>query len=253
MTAKIEMLCHYPVKGLSAQRLDHVTLSPGQGFPLDRAFGFARRGSGFDPENPRPLPKGKFVVLARDAGLALLETRYDDGTQMLHIGEAGFDTRTPEGREGAAAAIAAHLGYEADMQPTLHSAGPHKFTDVSVVSEAMMNAVSLINVDSVADFAQKVKMDISPARFRGNILFSGTAPFDELNWEGREVRIGEARLRVLLRTQRCPATEVNLETGARDIDLPGALRQHYGHKDMGIYAEVVQGGRIAPGDALNLL
>ncbi|WP_370399683.1 MOSC domain-containing protein [Sulfitobacter sp. JB4-11] len=253
MTARIEMLCHYPVKGLSAQQLDHVTLATGQGFPLDRAFGFARPGSGFDPQNPKPLPKGKFVVLARDAALARLVTRFDEDTQMLHIADEAFDTQSPEGRDAAAACIAQHLDYPPDMQPTLQSAGPHKFTDVSVVSEKMMNAVSLINIDSVAEFARAVGMDISPARFRANILFSGTAPFDELNWEAREVAIGEARLRVLLRTQRCPATEVNLETGARDIDLPRALQQRYGHKDMGVYAEVSQGGRIAPGDTLELL
>lgn len=250
MSATVEMLCHYPVKGLSAQRLDHVTLAPGQGFPLDRAFGFARPGSGFDPDNPKPLPKGKFVVLARDETLALLDTRYDDATQMLHIGRDAFDTQTAEGRDAAAAAISAHLGYTDDMQPTLYSAAPHKFTDVSVVSEAMMNAVSLINADTVAAFAYTVQMDISPARFRGNIVFSGMAAFAELEWEGREITVGEAKMRVARRTQRCPATEVNLETGERDIDLPRALQEHYGHRDMGIYAEVTQGGRIAPGDAL---
>lgn len=253
MSATVEMLCHYPVKGLSAQRLDHVILTPGQGFPLDRAFGFARPGSGFDPDNPKPLPKGKFVVLARDETLALLDTRYDNATQMLHIGRDVFDTQTAEGRDAAAAAISAHLGYADDMQPTLYSAAPHKFTDVSVVSEAMMNAVSLINADTVSAFAETVKMDISPARFRGNILFSGMPAFAELEWEGREITVGETKMRVVRRTQRCPATEVNLETGERDIDLPRALEQHYGHRDMGIYAEITQGGRIAPGDSLAVI
>lgn len=253
MSAKIETLWYYPVKGLSAQPLTEVSLAPGEGFPLDRAFGFARPGSGFDPDNPKPLPKGKFVVLARDAALACLKTRYDDGTGMLHIGDETFDTQDAQGRDAAAACIATHLGYDPDMYPSLQSAGPHKFTDVSVVSAQMMNAVSLVNIDSVADFSRTVGMDISPARFRANIHFSGIAPFDELNWEGRELTIGQARLRVLLRTQRCPATEVNLETGTRDIDLPRALLEHYGHKDMGIYAEVIEGGRIAPGDALTLL
>ena len=253
MSAKIEMLCHYPVKGLSAQELDHVTLAPGQGFPLDRAFGFARPGSGFDPQNPKPLPKGKFVVLARDAGLALLDTRFEDDTQMLHIADVAYDTQPAEGREAAAAAISTHLGYGAEMTPTLHSAAPHKFTDVSVVSEAMMNAVSLINIDSVTAFSATVQMDISPARFRANILFSGTPPFAELEWEARQIAIGEVRMQVVRRTQRCPATQVNLTTGERDIDLPAALQEHYGHRDMGIYAQVTQGGRIAPGDALHLV
>jgi uncharacterized protein YcbX len=257
MSAVIEMLCQYPVKGLSAQQLDQVTLVEGQGFPFDRAFGFARPGSGFDPENPRPLPKGKFVVLARDAALALLRTRYDAATETLHIGTGGqsqaFDVTTATGRDAAAACIADHLGYDADMRPTLQSAGPHKFTDVSVVSEAMMNAVSLINIDSVAQLAETLEVGIDPARFRANILFSGIPPFEELDWVDRDIAIGQARLRVVLRTQRCPATEVNPDTGVRDIDLPRALQQHYGHRDMGVYAQVIRGGRIAPGDRLTVL
>ena len=253
MPATVEMLCHYPVKGLSAQPLDQVTLHPGQGFPLDRAFGFARPGSGFDPENPKPLPKGKFVVLARDAALAQLKTRYDDASGKLTIDGQAFSANTPEGRRDAAARIAQHLGYTDDMVPTLQSAGPHRFTDVSVVSPQMMNAISLINIDSVTAFSETIGHQISPARFRGNILFSGMNPFEELTLEARLIAIGEARLRVLRRTRRCPATEVNLETGARDVDVPAALEEHYGHRDMGIYAEVIEGGRIAPGDALTVL
>ena len=68
----IQNLYRYPIKGLSAEPLESVDLQNGSGFPLDRALGFARPGSGFDPENPKPLEKTKFVVLARDAGLATL-------------------------------------------------------------------------------------------------------------------------------------------------------------------------------------
>lgn len=255
-TGTITNLFHYPVKGLSAQPLQRVDLEPGKGFPLDRAFGFARPNSGFDPDNPRPLPKTKFVVLARDAGLALLDTRYDPDTKGLSIKakgqEAEFDTETEDGRMQAAAFIASALDLPEDMQPTLYSAQPHRFTDVSVVSPEMMNAISLINADSCAAFSDKVGQDVSPMRFRGNIVFTGLAPFSELDLVGKQARIGEAEIRFVQRTRRCPATQVNLETGERDLDVPRLLRDHYGHSDLGIYAEVLQGGRIAPGDTLQL-
>jgi hypothetical protein len=146
-----------------------------------------------------------------------------------------------------------HLGFDADQQPTLYSADPHKFTDVSVVSAKMMNAVSLINLDSVADFAAAIGAQVSPDRFRANILFSGITPWSELDWVDREITIGAARLRVILRTKRCPATQVNLETGQRDLDVPKLLRDTVGHSDMGVYAEVIEGGAIRPGDALRSL
>jgi uncharacterized protein YcbX len=259
MRGQVRNLYNYPIKGLSAQALDRVTLVPGQGFPLDRAFGFARPGSGFDPHNPKPLPKTRFVVLARDAALAALETCFDPATQTLCVARGGqggqaatFDIATDAGRVAAAAYLSDYLGYPPDMRPTLYSAAPHKFTDVSVRSPQMMNAVSLINADSVAQFADAVGAEVSPARFRANIVFSGIPPMAELDWVGREITIGAARLRVLLRTKRCAATEVNLATATRDLDVPRLLHAQFGHSDMGIYAEVVAGGEIGPEDALVL-
>ena len=64
--------------------------------------------------------------------------------------------------------------------------------------------------------------------------------------------LGKARVRVFKRTQRCAATEVNPETAERDAKPPKVLLQTYGHADMGIYAEVLEGGRVAVGDALEL-
>ena len=55
---------------------------------------------------------------------------------------------------------------------------------------------------------------------------------------------------MLKRTQRCAATEVNPQTAERDLRVPFLLRKHYGHLDMGIYAEIVQGGAIEPGSRI---
>lgn len=256
MTFTLSSLHHYPIKGLSGASLDGVSLVPGQGFPLDRSFGFARPGSGFDPANPAPLPKTKFVVLARDPRLALVSSQYDAeaGTLLLNTPERRgvFDITSEAGCDEAAAFVAAHLGLKADEVPTLYSASPHRFTDVSVVSPQMMNAVSLINLDSVAAFGDEIGAKVDPARFRGNITFSGAASHSELDWVGRTLEIGDVRLKVVKRTKRCAATQVNLQTGMCDLDVPALLHAQLGHMDMGIYAEVVHGGQIAPGDVMRL-
>lgn len=256
MTGILRNLYHYPIKGLSAQALDAVSLRVGEGFPMDRMLGFARQGSGFDPTNPRPLPKSKFVVLAQDAGLATLRTTYDPEAAVLTIAGAGrrqFDLSTDTGSAAAARHLAEHLDYAPDAHPQLCAAAPHRFTDVSVVSANLMNAVSLINLDSVAALSAQVGQEVSAQRFRGNIVFSGLPAFSELDWVGRQIRIGEVTLKGVLRTKRCPATQVNLDTGTRDLDVPALLRKHYGHADMGIYCEVLTAGTIQPGDAIELL
>jgi len=45
---------------------------------------------------------------------------------------------------------------------------------------------------------------------------------------------------------------VNPDTAERDAKPPRALREHYGHADLGVYAEVLDGGRVAVGDPLEL-
>ena len=55
------------------------------------------------------------------------------------------------------------------------------------------------------------------------------------------------------RIARCPATEVNPETAERDADPVKELRALYGHVDLGIHAEVIEGGKFAVGDAIEVL
>ncbi len=258
MTTVVTQLCSYPIKGLSAQEHRSVSLTEGQGFPGDRMFGFARADSGFDPENPAPLPKDRFLVLARDPGLAALNTEFDGGTQQLRITDPGgqvraFDLTSSEGQAAAVELLMAHLEMDPAKRAFLAHAFPHRFTDVSVVSPQMMNAVSVLNLNSVQTFGEDIGVELHPARFRANITLKGWPAFSELDAVGREFQIGAARFRVLKRTQRCAATEVNPLSATRDAAIPRLLRQTYGHMDMGIYAEVLTQGEIQVGDAVSAL
>ena len=257
MQGRVEALYTYPIKGLSARPLQSVDMSAGQGFPGDRLFGFAKANSGFDPDDPKPMPKTGFVVLAQHARLAGLDTSFD-GTTGEFVANAAdgetlrFDLSAENGKRQAADFLTMLLGLPEAERPQFVEGSPHRFTDVSVVSETMMNAVSLINLDSVEAFGARIGETVDPMRFRANVYFRGWPPFAELDLVDREIHVGQARLKVLLRTQRCAATEVNPRTAERDLRVPYLLRKHYGHLDMGIYAEVVGGGAIAPGEAISV-
>lgn len=250
---RIAQLCRYPVKGLSAEPLDHLTLAAGEGVPGDRLFGFARYNSGFDPANPQPLPKDRFVVLLKEAGLARLETRFDAATQVLEIVSAGiahgFDMQDPSARIKAARFLHDTLKLADPEPPVFVSAAPHRFTDVSVVSPQMMSAISVLNLASVREMESRIGAKIHPARFRANIVIDGLDPFAELDAIGSILSLGDVSLRILSRTKRCSATEVNPETAERDLKLPYLLRKHLGHMDMGVYVEVVAGGTLSVGQS----
>ena len=119
-----------------------------------------------------------------------------------------------------------------------------------MVSTALMNAVSIVNLASVRAFAERIGAPVDPLRFRANIYVDGWPPFSELELGDGEVTIGAVRLKVTMRTKRCAATEVNPVTARRDIPVPRLLVRTYGHPDMGVYADVLTDGTVRPGDAV---
>jgi uncharacterized protein YcbX len=255
MQGTIRNLYHYPIKGLTAQSLTEAELRQGEGFPFDRIFGFARYDSGFDVKDPRPLPKDRFIVLVKEERLAGLETCFDPIKRHLKINIRGncaleADLSSKEGISQAVSFFSTMFDLDRDKRPIFAHSGVHRFTDVSVVSAAMMNAVSLINLDSVRDFEKRIGRPVDPMRFRANIYFDGWPPFSELELVDKELSVGQVRLKVVMRTRRCAATEVDPRTARRDIPVPRLIMSTYDHPDMGVYAEVIGDGTIRPGDTV---
>jgi GntR family transcriptional regulator / MocR family aminotransferase len=66
----------------------------------------------------------------------------------------------------------------------------------------------------------------------------------------RDIVVGDTLMRVDRRNGRCGATNVNPANGRRDLDIPGSLRAAFGHKDLGVYLVVREGGKLAIGDTV---
>lgn len=253
MNLQIETLYRYPVKGLSPERLDAAELAAGGYFPGDRLFAVENGPSGFDPADSRHQPKIKFLMLMRHETLACLDTRYDAESGTLTIRHGGAvvargDLGTPEGR-------AAIEGFLSEYMPdalrgparVLVAPAGFRFTD------SARGFVSLLNLASVAAVEDMTGAAVDPLRFRANLHVSGLEPWAELDLVGRTLTGSDGVvLRVLKRTERCAATNVDPATGIRDLTIPHTLSRHLGHTDCGIYAEVIAGGMLRPGDALRV-
>src|SRR6516165_411721 len=85
MAATVTAIYRYPVKGLSAEKLERVSLTPGECLPHDRRFAIALGSTPFDPQRPEWLPKTHFIMLMRDEKLAQLQTRFDTESGVLAI------------------------------------------------------------------------------------------------------------------------------------------------------------------------
>jgi len=90
-------------------------------------------------------------------------------------------------------------------------------------------------------------------RFRANLYVRGWPAWRELELMGHEIRIGGVRLRVTRNIVRCAATNVDPVTTERDMNIPKTLMDRFGHAHCGIYAEVIAGGDMAPGDKIEIL
>lgn len=250
---RIAAIQYYPVKGLSAQPLDQVTLDPGQTLPHDRRFAIVHGASTFDSADPAWKPKTNFLALVRDERLATLDARYDPATCSLVLNRAGKPVArgkidTPMGRILIDQFIGAYMAGAAPPPPyKLVEAPGHAFTDIPE------KAVSLINLASVRDIERVTKRPVNPLRFRGNLHLEGLEPWVERGWPGRRLRVGGAVLEVFKTTIRCAATEVNPATADRDMNVVKALKTGFGHAECGVYATVLEGGPIATGDRVELL
>jgi len=249
----IKRLNRFPIKGMTAEPLTSVTLSAGEGIPGDRLYGFARYNSGFNPENPQPLPKQRFVVLANEAKLAGLTSHFNQDSLQLDIivneQTHHFDMTTPDGCKRAELFLHTTLSLSDKEPPVFVSSSPHRFTDVSVDSVEMMNAISVLNLASVRELEKMIDAEIDPARFRANIEIDGLPPFAELEAVGTTLSFDGVEMKIVARTQRCAATEVNPASAERDVKIPYLINQNLGHADMGVYASVMSGGELSVGQS----
>lgn len=251
-SARIVGLYRYPVKGLSPEALAEVRLEPGETFPNDRAFAIENGKHDFDPAAPKHYPKIKFLMLMRDERLARLKTRYEDASSTLHISLDGEEVLranllSGEGAKALEDFMSAYMSTELRGAPRLvHAPG---FSH----SDAPAKLVSFINMGSVRALEEKIGAHVHPLRFRGNAYLDGLAPFEDHGWVGKRFTIGEVEFEGVHRTERCAATNVDPETGARDMEIPKTLLQHWNHSDLGLYAVVKTPGVLRPGDLVTLL
>ena len=252
MHGTVASICRHPVKGLTPEQLSSVRLEAGAYFPHDRLYAIEVGPSGFDPENPKHISKQRFTVLARFPALARIKTRLDDATGTFHLGDAhgfGVETRlhTEEGRATVERFLQAFLGEEAPGKlRVLESPQGYRFMDHP------QGYISVMNLASVRAVEQAIGQPVDPLRFRANIYVDGLKPWAEDEWiVGQRMQLGAAGLAMFKPIVRCVATHVNLDTGERDIDMVGQLREHFGRDTLGNYFSIIKDGAVKAGDVFS--
>jgi GntR family transcriptional regulator / MocR family aminotransferase len=248
-TPLVRQIYRYPIKGLSPQPLSNVLMESRKPLPHDRIFALARPGAGVDREATRWAKKGQFVTLMLDEALAQVKTSLDVETLELTITSDNqqlmVSNLDDERERGKVEAFFHRLVPGLSEAPTLVRADGH-FMNKSD------NVISLINLATVRDLEERWGFDIDPLRFRANIYVDGARPWEESDWIGRDIRFGDVRCHVDSSISRGGAINVNPMSGRRDVDIPGALRSTFGHRDLGVYLITTKGGELRVGDPVTV-
>ena len=243
-----------PVKGLRLRQLDEAEVTV-DGIPGDRAFFLV------DPDgtmvNAKRLGPLVTVVADHDAVVGRLALRFPDGREVagdVELGEPvdvrffGIALRARPVRGLFSAALSDHAG--APLR--LVAAPPER----PGVDRGRDGAVTLLSRASLERLREESDADdeVDARRFRMTFGVDGVTAHAEDGW--RDVRVGEALVRVTGNVGRCAVTTRHAETGI--VDFPtlhhlAAYRRTVETTEplpFGVHARVLEPGRVRVGDAV---
>lgn len=251
MAFTVSELAIAPVKGLRLTRCDAVDLTR-RGPVGDRAFVVI--DDGLDLVRTPRTPALLQVEPSHDAATGELRLRFPGGHEVAAVPEPGetastsfYDGRRATGRRVAgplADALSEHLGRRvALLALDPERRGADDFP-VTLMSTASLTALGEALDDGTPD----------PRRFRMTITLDGTDAWEEHGWPGRELEVGEARLRIADPVPRCVVTTRDPQDGRVDAPILRALAQLRGPDDVtfGVWCEVARPGHVRRGDRAEL-
>ena len=110
--------------------------------------------------------------------------------------------------------------------PKLVEAGDSTFADVPKPYVSNLSTASLNEIERVA------RRSIQIQRFRGNLVVDDAERWEERDWPGRTLRIGDTELHVEELIARCAATNKDPKSAARDMNIPLLLERGFGHTEL---------------------
>ncbi|MEP3299173.1 MAG: MOSC domain-containing protein [Pseudoruegeria sp.] len=248
MTPRLVDIWRHPIKAHGREALAQVTLSEGSALPWDRAWAVTHEKSKADGTGWAQC--ANFSRAASAPNLQAVDCRFDETTgliTLMHQDKADL-TFDPDGDTQA------FLKWIKPLMPEERAASTGLFrVDGVSLTDSTFPSISLNNLASHRAVADALGQHLSPLRWRGNLWLDDLSPWEEKNWVGKDIRIGEAILEIREEITRCKTTMANIKTGERDADTLGALRSQWGHQEFGVYGVVKQGGQIKRGDTVEII
>lgn len=266
MVGRVQTIRRYPVKSMLGEEIDDALVTS-EGVLGDRAYALvdAETGKVASAKNPRRWPRmfefaAAYASEVRDAavrislpdGTAITSDASDAESRLsaaigrpVRLARSGFEGATAE-------------GYWPDFEWLAHRDQVFEFAfpPRTFFDGAPIHLVTSATLDRLRQLAPASQFDA--ARFRPNFVIEttdGSAGFVEEEWVGRVIQLGASPGAVRLRLER-PAPRCVMTTLAQDAlpKDPNVLRTAVCENggNVGVYATVVQAGRVRWGNNVYL-
>ncbi len=249
---KLTDIWRHPIKSLGRERLANVALETGSAMPFDRRWAINHEASKFDQTAPTWVSCANFIRGAKVPGLMAIEASIDETSHIVSLTHPDLPAIAVNPDDPADAAKL--IDWIAPLVPKDRAAPTGlAHTPKSAFTDHADQTVTIANHASLRSMSDTLGINLDPRRFRINLwLDDGLTPWEEFNWVGQRVQIGDAAFEVVDRVERCRATEANPNTGVIDFPTQKAMIEAFGHKDFGVHAVVKSSGTIAIGDQMSL-
>ena len=259
MNCTITSIHYCPVKSISFQSTDSCEIKKNIGILGDRNFAFSKdldtnEAKLFEKSPEKRKGKwNKILTLKNSPVLNKYNFLFKDDHLTLTFKDKEVLTININEISGRQELVNKIIELESSLKEpiVLMRNKEFPFFDTSVSNKVdFVNSVSLLNIQSINDFQNKIDKDIEISRFRGNIYVDGIKAWEERNWIGKIIKINDVSFKVEKNIPRCVAINLKPNTDDNSINLLQSLKKSYDHFEMGIYLVALDDGKIEIGNKI---
>ena len=257
MSCFISSIHSYPVKSLSCTILNTCTVKKNFGILNDRVFSFTRN---IDYERAKLIEKyphkrklNLFLTLKNSPLLNKYKFIYDKNVLTLFKGKNKLISVSSKDFQNYKLICNKLIELEESLLKPIFLLRNETFPFFDTThSKQIYNTISLINLNSIKDFENKINSNIEFERFRSNFYIDGLNSWEERSWIDKIITINNIKFKVHKHIARCSAINLKPNTDKKTINLPFELKKLYNHIDMGVYLIPLEDGKINLGDNVAL-
>ena len=253
MSAIITSIHNCPVKSISFQNIEKCKINKNIGIEGDRVFAFSQnldldQSKQFE-KNPE-VRKGKWnkiVTLKNTPVFNKYNFLYENNKLTLTIKDKEIITINVNDSNERDNLVKKLIELEGSLKNDIRLMrnDEHPFYDTSISNKSMFkNSISLLNINSIKDFENKIDRKIEKSIFRANLYFDGIEAWAERKWIDKTLKINNVSFKVEKNIPRCVAINLKPKSDDNSFNLLKILKKTYNHFDMGVYLTPLEDGEI---------